>query len=216
MQTSETNRLLRTFIEPKSFTAKSNNLRCLQFDRTSFGTGTPSTISWSSSPDHMFSEDSNSSFPSLASDLLKGNVIYDGSRHKKSNYDQEKIGSQMLGIRKNLFGAVSRKRAPLGDVDQNVSRNLVGAKRPRKLKTWNGDAAKKTNENFHRSQSHNEMNIKHALNCDEENPDLIADFSAPYVLPLVRNGKHEDLKSVSHETVGYTRSGFKRIRKKVT
>uniref|UniRef100_T1IX00 M-phase inducer phosphatase n=1 Tax=Strigamia maritima TaxID=126957 RepID=T1IX00_STRMM len=39
-----------------------------------------------------------------------------------------------------------------------------------------------------------------AVQLSFENPDLIGDFTRPYVLPLIA-GKHEDLKSISSETM---------------
>ena len=54
---------------------------------------------------------------------------------------------------------------------------------------------------FHRCHSETEVMIKSALSRAELHPDLIADFSMPYCLPLVNSAKHPDLKAISADTV---------------
>lgn len=56
--------------------------------------------------------------------------------------------------------------------------------------------------------SMNDAEIMSALNRSENNdePDLIGDFSKPYVLPLIE-GRHRDLKSISSHTVARLLNG---------
>jgi rhodanese-related sulfurtransferase len=51
-----------------------------------------------------------------------------------------------------------------------------------------------------RCHSESEAIIKSALNRNDEEQDLIGDFSKPFCLPLIP-GKHQDLKSITPETV---------------
>ncbi|XP_076372090.1 M-phase inducer phosphatase-like isoform X2 [Tachypleus tridentatus] len=53
---------------------------------------------------------------------------------------------------------------------------------------------------LHRSHSETEASIMKALQRSVQEPDLIGDFSKPYVLPLIQ-GKNEDLRSISPDTV---------------
>ncbi|ESO00019.1 hypothetical protein HELRODRAFT_101296 [Helobdella robusta] len=43
--------------------------------------------------------------------------------------------------------------------------------------------------------------IKKYLDEEDENANLIADFSASYILPVLQDGKHSDLKAISHQTL---------------
>ncbi|ESO10746.1 hypothetical protein HELRODRAFT_122766, partial [Helobdella robusta] len=43
--------------------------------------------------------------------------------------------------------------------------------------------------------------VKKYLDEEDENANLIADFSAPYILPLIEGGKQSDLKAISHDTL---------------
>jgi len=51
-----------------------------------------------------------------------------------------------------------------------------------------------------RCHSETEATIMRALQRSTEEPDLIGDFTRPFVLPLTR-GKHQDLKSISPQTL---------------
>lgn len=51
-----------------------------------------------------------------------------------------------------------------------------------------------------KSISMNDANIMSALARSSSEPDLIGDFSKPFCLPLMQ-GRHRDLKSISHETM---------------
>ena len=51
-----------------------------------------------------------------------------------------------------------------------------------------------------RCHSESETLIKCALSRGDSQPDLIADFSKPYCLPLCK-GKHADMKAISTDTV---------------
>lgn len=53
---------------------------------------------------------------------------------------------------------------------------------------------------LHRFFSENDASIDRALQRSSLDPDLIGDFSRPYCLPLMA-GRHEDLKSISCETM---------------
>lgn len=53
---------------------------------------------------------------------------------------------------------------------------------------------------LHRCHSETEAMIKSALNRIADEPDLVGDCSRPYTLPTF-NGKHQDLKSISSETL---------------
>lgn len=53
---------------------------------------------------------------------------------------------------------------------------------------------------LHRCHSETDAMIKMALNKLHDQPDLIADCSKPYSLPIIP-GKHQDLKSISAETM---------------
>ncbi|KAL8578483.1 hypothetical protein ACOMHN_028755 [Nucella lapillus] len=59
---------------------------------------------------------------------------------------------------------------------------------------------------LHRSHSETAEMIMSAVHRMSEEPDLIADSSKPHVLPMVR-GKHQDLKSISLETLSMLLSG---------
>jgi hypothetical protein len=48
---------------------------------------------------------------------------------------------------------------------------------------------------------HSEAVIRSVLSCAEEHPNLIGDFSRPFSLPVISGGKHQDLKSISPDTV---------------
>ncbi|ESO00033.1 hypothetical protein HELRODRAFT_83726 [Helobdella robusta] len=43
--------------------------------------------------------------------------------------------------------------------------------------------------------------IKKYLDEEDESANLIADFSAPYILPVLQDGKHSDLKAITHNTL---------------
>ncbi|XP_047114374.1 M-phase inducer phosphatase-like isoform X1 [Schistocerca piceifrons] len=51
-----------------------------------------------------------------------------------------------------------------------------------------------------RSFSETEATIKRALQKASQEPDLIGDFTKPFILPLM-DGRHQDLKSISPETL---------------
>lgn len=59
---------------------------------------------------------------------------------------------------------------------------------------------------LHRCHSETEAMIMSAVHRMTEEPDLIADSSKPYVLPMIR-GKHQDLKSISSSTLSDLLSG---------
>uniref|UniRef100_T1JL22 M-phase inducer phosphatase n=1 Tax=Strigamia maritima TaxID=126957 RepID=T1JL22_STRMM len=62
-------------------------------------------------------------------------------------------------------------------------------------------------EKFSRCYSESEAtNIMKAVQLSSENPDLIGDFTRPYVLPLIES-KHQDLKSISVETLNRVLNG---------
>ncbi|RWS04896.1 M-phase inducer phosphatase 1-B-like protein [Dinothrombium tinctorium] len=46
-----------------------------------------------------------------------------------------------------------------------------------------------------------ELNIMKAVQKADQDSNLIGDFTKPYALPLVHNSKHEDLKTISAETL---------------
>jgi len=48
---------------------------------------------------------------------------------------------------------------------------------------------------------HSEAVIRSALSSADEHPNLVGDFSRPYSLPVITGGKHQDLKSITPDTV---------------
>ncbi|XP_076438789.1 uncharacterized protein LOC143277770 [Babylonia areolata] len=68
------------------------------------------------------------------------------------------------------------------------------------------EADKMSVRRLHRSYSETAEMIMSAVHRMSEEPDLIADSSKPHVLPMV-NGKHQDLKSISPETLSMLMSG---------
>lgn len=58
---------------------------------------------------------------------------------------------------------------------------------------------------------HSEAVIRSALSCAEEHPNLIGDFSRPFSLPVITGGKHQDLKSISPDTVSIHRRMSTRV-----
>ena len=48
---------------------------------------------------------------------------------------------------------------------------------------------------------HSEAIVHQALSTSEEHSNLIGDFSRPHSLPLLTSAKHQDLKSISADTV---------------
>ena len=48
---------------------------------------------------------------------------------------------------------------------------------------------------------HSEAVIHHALSTSEEQSNLVGDFSRPHTLPLLSAVKHQDLRSISPDTV---------------
>lgn len=63
-------------------------------------------------------------------------------------------------------------------------------------------ASTNTRHTLRKCMSMNDAEIMSALNRSEnkDEPDLIGDFSKPYVLPIIE-GRHRDLKSISSDTV---------------
>lgn len=57
-----------------------------------------------------------------------------------------------------------------------------------------------------RSFSESEATIMKALQKSDEQPDLIGDFSKPYILPLI-NGRHQDMKTVTPDTLAQLMKG---------
>lgn len=57
-----------------------------------------------------------------------------------------------------------------------------------------------------RSYSLTEATIKRALQRSSQEPDLIGDFSKPFILPLME-GRHQDLKAISCETLAKLMKG---------
>ncbi|GLG99545.1 Uncharacterized protein GBIM_05985 [Gryllus bimaculatus] len=57
-----------------------------------------------------------------------------------------------------------------------------------------------TTVRLQRSFSVSEATIKRALQRSSQDPDLIGDFSKPFVLPLMQ-GRHQDLKTISSDTL---------------
>jgi len=51
---------------------------------------------------------------------------------------------------------------------------------------------------------HSEAVIHQALSTSDEHSNLVGDFSRPHSLPLLSCTKHQDLKSISSDTVRYT------------
>lgn len=59
---------------------------------------------------------------------------------------------------------------------------------------------------FQRSFSETEATIKRALQRSTQIPDLIGDFSKPFILPLME-GRHQDLKTISADTLASLMNG---------
>ncbi|XP_013097480.2 M-phase inducer phosphatase isoform X2 [Stomoxys calcitrans] len=81
----------------------------------------------------------------------------------------------------------------------NTSNSANSSPASTSASTANGVAARPT---LRKCMSMNDAEIMSALNRSEntDEPDLIGDFSKPYVLPLIA-GRHRDLKSISCNTV---------------
>lgn len=63
-----------------------------------------------------------------------------------------------------------------------------------------------TSPNLQRSFSETEATIKKALQRSTQIPDLIGDFSKPFILPLME-GRHQDLKTISSDTLASLMNG---------
>lgn len=79
-------------------------------------------------------------------------------------------------------------------------------KRRRPSSVLESPVNKVTKPTLHRCHSESEAMIKSALNRQQEEPDLIGDCSRTYCLPTMK-GKHQDLKSISGETLSRVING---------
>lgn len=102
--------------------------------------------------------------------------------------------SQSMDVRS---GAFSNKRFPASD-DSTLHQSK------RRKSVLDDDSTSETKSQppprLHRCNSESDAMIKMALNKIYDQPGLIADCSKPYSLPIIP-GKHQDLKSISSETV---------------
>ncbi|XP_073818621.1 string isoform X2 [Musca autumnalis] len=85
-----------------------------------------------------------------------------------------------------------------GDEKENLDGSFTGLQN----KNTSPSSSAAPRPSLRKCMSMNDAEIMSALNRSENNdePDLIGDFSKPYVLPLIP-GRHRDLKSISSETV---------------
>lgn len=85
-----------------------------------------------------------------------------------------------------------------GDEKENLDGSFTGLQN----KNTSPSTTAAPRPSLRKCMSMNDAEIMSALNRSENNdePDLIGDFSKPYVLPLIP-GRHRDLKSISSETV---------------
>lgn len=89
------------------------------------------------------------------------------------------------------------------EFDINKKTNLVNkvvARVPLKVNNQSGVPLQKC-------FSENHASIMRALQVSSSDPSLIGDFSKPYVLPLLTNSKHQDLKSISCHVLAQVLNG---------
>ncbi|XP_013783838.2 M-phase inducer phosphatase-like [Limulus polyphemus] len=100
---------------------------------------------------------------------------------------------------KDLKSAFKRPEPPkhVSSPIQNKRRkSIVFHTRPRS----ESEVLQSKKTTLQRSHSETEASIMKALQRSVQEPDLIGDFSKPYILPLI-HGKNEDLRSITPETV---------------
>lgn len=126
--------------------------------------------------------------------VLNKDPVTDDETPKIKRTNRILLRSQSFDIRSRAF---SNKRYPSGDDSTPQSskrrRSVIDEESTRETKS-------QPLPRLHRCHSETEAMIKMALNKIHDEPDLIADCSKPYSLPIIP-GKHQDLKSISSETV---------------
>lgn len=93
-----------------------------------------------------------------------------------------------------MGGMKRNQRSPDSPSSPAVSR----LKRPRNSK---GENSLDVPSRFHRCYSETELGIASALQKCHNNEDLIGDFTRPHILPINKQGKVSDLKSINCDTL---------------
>ena len=126
----------------------------------------------------------------LVRGLFRSPSVPDGTKFSDRTSNQRKLpASRILSKRSEIKlesettpVQIKRRKSVIPDGDSNVTEIVkpIGSKRL--------------------TRCHSEMEIKSILSFADSEQNLIGDFSKSYCLPLI-NGKHQDLKSISVNTV---------------
>ncbi|ELT96646.1 hypothetical protein CAPTEDRAFT_167620 [Capitella teleta] len=164
----------------------------------------------------LLDDETDEAVPSSFDKMLNAPLLERQNKVKRPLFsrileDQENSPTLAAGSRRGLFRSPSAprltshkslpiRRSSFKRCDRDCDVTPVQTKRRKSVAEESPSVKKAPTPVLQRCHSASETQIKCALSRGDSQPDLIADFSKPYCLPLCR-GKHADMKSISPQTV---------------
>uniref|UniRef100_T1ISL8 M-phase inducer phosphatase n=1 Tax=Strigamia maritima TaxID=126957 RepID=T1ISL8_STRMM len=154
-----------------------NDSFCTNFELSPLLKENEDDFAWSNGWDSEFTNNT----PKSISQLLEKPLVNSESKTEKRS---------KIATKKPINVLDTNNDTPRRKSKEKKAFSLIGRRKPSVLI-----------DKFNRGYSESEkISIMNAVQISSEDPDLIGDFTRPHALPLIA-GKHEDMKSISIETM---------------